>query len=535
MDMAQYKHFSALICCASNAVMKVEQVKRFIDALKKMGYNMLELCIDDMYKIEDEPYFGYLRGGYSLAELREMDDYARSQGVELIPAIQTLSHLNNLTKIPEFDQITDIDDILLVDEPKTYELIEKMFQTISQGFSSRLVNIGFDEAFRVGLGKYLEKNGYTERHELLLRHLNRVTAIAHKYGFQVRMYSDMFCHSVPAGDRCCGADRQISEHVKENIPENVSLCYWEYYHTDEEHYDQMLTAHEWFDRELWFAGGAWTWCGFAPHNSYALRSMGAAMKQVRKHGIQNVTITCWGDSGHDNSYFTALPTLYAIRQFADGNYDMDAIRQGFYERFGVRFDDFMLLELPNLHRLNPDGETAHNMCKFALYSDCFLGYRDPATAEVLPIPFDQYAATLRQAQGRMGPYAYLFENMAAFCDVMQWKADLGIRTRSLYQAGDKAGLRALVEDYEETIRRLEAFRKTLRKVWMLENKPYAWDIQQMRLGALKARLEDCMDRLREYLEGECDSIPELEETLLPYGKWTGQGNLYRLMVSVSEL
>ncbi len=535
MNMTGYKHFSALICCASNAVMKVEQVKRFIDVLQKMGYNMLELCIDDTYKIEDEPYFGYLRGGYTEQELREMDAYAQSRGIELIPAIQTLSHLNNLTKLPHYDDIVDIGDILLVDEPKTYELIENMFKTLSRCVTSRLVNIGFDEAFRVGLGKYLEKNGYTERHVLLLRHLHRVTEIAQKYGFRVRMYSDMFCNTVYADDRCGGMDRRVSQQVKENIPENVSLCYWEYYHTEEEHYDQMLTAHEWFDRELWFAGGVWTWCGYAPHNSYALRSMAAAMKQVRRHGIENVTVTCWGDNGHDCSYFAALPTLYAIRQFAEGNFDMDAIGRGFAELFGVSFDDFMLLELPNLNRLNPAGEAAHNMCKFALFNDCFLGYRDPAIAEVLPIPFDEYARTLRLAAGRMGAYAYLFDNVAAFCDVMALKTDLGIRTRRLYQAGDKAGLQALVEDYRETVRRLEVFRKTLRRVWMTENKPYAWDIQQMRIGALQARLEDGIDRLTEYLDGQCDRIPELEEMLLPYGKWSTQYNSYRNMVSVSDL
>ncbi len=43
-----YKNFGALICCSSNGVMKVEQVKNLIDSLAKMGYNLLERCIDDM-------------------------------------------------------------------------------------------------------------------------------------------------------------------------------------------------------------------------------------------------------------------------------------------------------------------------------------------------------------------------------------------------------------------------------------------------------------------------------------------------------
>ena len=57
----KYKHFGAMICCSSNAIMKVEKVKGLIDILEKMGYNLLEIVIDDLYKIDDEPYFGYFK------------------------------------------------------------------------------------------------------------------------------------------------------------------------------------------------------------------------------------------------------------------------------------------------------------------------------------------------------------------------------------------------------------------------------------------------------------------------------------------
>ena len=60
--------------------------------------------------------------------------------------------MTNLVKIPEYVDIVDIDDILLVDEPRTYELIDKMFASIADSFSTRKVNIGFDEAHKVGLG-----------------------------------------------------------------------------------------------------------------------------------------------------------------------------------------------------------------------------------------------------------------------------------------------------------------------------------------------------------------------------------------------
>ncbi len=531
-----YRNFGALICCASNGVMNVKSVKRLIDCLSKMGYNLLELCIDDIYKIESEPYFGYLRGGYTKEEIQEMDAYAISKGIELVPVAQTLAHLTNLVKIPHFSDIVDIDDILLIDEPKTYELIDKMFASLADSFSSRKLNIGFDEAFKVGLGKHLDRHGYQDRILLLARHLKKVLEIATKYGFTIHMYSDMFFRLINQGNYCYDEkDSNIADNVKYAVPEGVEICYWDYYSSDEEHYRKMLEAHEQFNRELWFAGGAWSWNGFAPQNGFSLKSMKASMKQVREHNVRNVLVTIWGDDGHDCSYFSVLPSLYAAKQYAEGITDEKRIKKGFKELFGVSFDDFMKLDLPTKNSMNPKADKPDNSCKSLLYNDCFLGLKDYALQEVDHIPYDAYAKELSETGKRMGDFAYLFDNLAALCRVLDVKAELGLRTRKAYQEHDTHALQSLVDDYYEAADRVSDFRNTLRAVWMQDNKPYGWDIQEIRLGGLKARLLDGAQRIEEYLDGKCENIPELEEKLLPYAPWGTQFNSYRGFVSVSQL
>ena len=52
---------------------------------------------------------------------------------------------------------------------------------------------------------------------------------------------------------------------------------------------------------------------------------------------------------------------------------------------------------------------------------------------------------------------------------------------------------------------------------------------------MRARISDCLQRLKEYLAGDCERIPELEETLLPYASWDSQFNSYCGFISVSEL
>ena len=61
--MMNLSRLGVMLDCSRNAVMKPEKVKEFIDILAKIGYNVLELYMEDTYEIEGEPYFGYLRGG----------------------------------------------------------------------------------------------------------------------------------------------------------------------------------------------------------------------------------------------------------------------------------------------------------------------------------------------------------------------------------------------------------------------------------------------------------------------------------------
>ena len=83
-----------MIDCSRNGVMKVEAVKNWIDITADMGYNTVMLYIEDTYEVNNNPYFGYGRGRYSKQELKEIDAYAVKNGMEFIPCIQTLAHLN---------------------------------------------------------------------------------------------------------------------------------------------------------------------------------------------------------------------------------------------------------------------------------------------------------------------------------------------------------------------------------------------------------------------------------------------------------
>ena len=189
----------AMLDCSRNAVPTMAAVKTFLRRLSRMGYNAVLLYTEDTYEVAGRPYFGYLRGRFSQAELRELDQYADALGIEMIPCIQTLGHMARALRWPCMEDVRDTDDVLLLDEEKTYALIEEMIVSASRPFATRRIHIGMDEAYGLGRGKYMDRHGYVPQSELMQKHLARIGDILKKHGLHAMMWSDMYFHMAQPG------------------------------------------------------------------------------------------------------------------------------------------------------------------------------------------------------------------------------------------------------------------------------------------------------------------------------------------------
>lgn len=515
-----------MIDMSRNAVMSMDGLKRFLPLLKKMGYNCVMLYTEDTYEVDGEPYFGYLRGRYSKAEMKEIDAFAASLGITVIPCIQTLAHLNAFFRWHKVER--DCDDILLTDDERTYELIDHMFATLSECFASRRIHVGMDEAHMLGRGKHMDIHGYETVNAIMKRHLERVCEIAKKYDYEVMLWSDMYFrpwndgkYSIP---KC-----EMPREVVESVPKQVIPVYWDYYQDSEQKYSDMIENHKQLSDQLWFAGGSWSWSGFIPHNRFTLQTMLPAMDACRKHGVRNIVFTMWGDDGAECSHFSQLPSLYYLAEYLKGNTDEADIKEKFRRLVGIDYDEFMRIDSPN--QVIPFEMGAHNPSKYMLYSDYFNDFLDVTIQPGAGARYAEFAAGLREVAKKSRRYGYVFDTAAKLCDVLEIKYELGLRTRQAYESGDKAELKRLAEnEYVQVARRLTAFARAFEKQWFTDNKPHGFDVQDMRLGGLMQRTDACRRRLLAYANGQLDRIDELDEKLLPYkepGKSFGFNNAPR--------
>ena len=538
--MQGYQHFGVMVDVSRNGVLNHDELIRFVDLIAKMGYDTLELYSEDIYEIDGEPYFGYLRGAYSKKEIQELDRYCASKGVELIPCIQTLAHFTNPAKLGCFQKLLDIDDILNVDKPEVYDFIERLIANVRACFTSKNLNIGMDEAYNLGYGKHLREYGYEKQGEIIARHLERVAKIAKKYDFDCHMWGDMFVRLSNNGHYLDEIDIEnfhAPEEVVNRIPSNVSLAYWDYGHEDPHFYDRMFEFYGEFHHPVWFAGAGYTWRGFCPQNAYSLGLLKASFQSMRKNHVEHYLLTLWGDNGKECSLYEALPVIFAASEFAKGNENVSDIAKKMKDVLGLSFEDFLLLDKPNLGTLK--GELlggANSLSKCLLYSDPLMGVYDLDFKELDPMDFKAMKIEIEEAGKRNEPYRYVFDMVASLCGVLEHKAYWGIKAHEAYFAQDKKELRFLCDECDAIVESLNVFQNAFEKMWLKENKAFGYEIQCARLGGLKERMAYAKRRLNAYLKGEIDSIEELEAKQLPSYRPEGlRVNNYRWSISTSEI
>ena len=526
---AKYSTLCYMADVARNAVLNIESFKRLVRHLSLCGYDSMMLYTEDVFELDGYPFFGYMRGRYTKEELKLLDAYADSFGIELIPCIQTLAHLQGALKWWSFHQMHDINDILLVGEEKTYDFIGAMLDTCRECFKSKQIHIGMDEAHMLGLGKYLQRNGYHGRTEIILEHLDRVVKMCSERGYSPMIWSDMFFRIEFGAYRV--KEGRIPESVRALVPNGLGLVYWDYYSTDMQTFSHMIDCHLEFNNPCIFAGGASKWYGFAPYNRFSISVSEPALDICEEKGVDSIIVTAWGDNGAEASQFSILPTLlyFAERSYC-GKVTDDWLERRSFECYGISCSELMLMDIPNdMGEKYYTKEKIINPCKYLLYNDPLCGLADKN------MDADTVAERFRYNAERLKPltehkeWGYMFDTMYRLCDLLIEKSDLSVRIHKAYSEADSDTLRSISEEIPTIVEKLEIFITAFRRQWYIENKTFGFDIQEDRLGGMKERLISAKKRLDSYLGGELETIEELEQKQLYMAGHAALPNHYACM------
>lgn len=522
-ELHQTRHIAScgmMLDMSRGGVMTVEAVKGMIDAHAALGLNLMMLYTEDTYTVPEAPYLGYLRGRYTEKELREMDDYAAESGVELVPCVQTLAHLEQFLQWDVNRDIKDNDCVLMIDEPKTYAWIRAALTALRRCFRTNRIHIGMDEAHGVGLGEYYQKHGAVNRFELLNRHLNRVVDICKELGFKPIMWSDMFYRLGSKNNDYYDTDAVVPESAIAQIPD-VALCYWDYYHTDEQFYAGMLEGHRQMGKEVVFAGGIWTWSGILPHVRKTNATMYPALRACLKAGIGTVLATSWGDDGCETDYRLALNQLPIYSEHVWLGEDCTRAE---VERMGERLTGLSEACFNAMGAFYADDDD-RRPGKGLFYCDPLYplteglwdltGYREGLEEGIKTLE--------RHLDDSRCEYAWLAMRIAL--EKLNWVNEL----RPAYLRGDKAVVLTKANEKLPAMRELYVKMMSVwREQWESGRKRNGWETICARLGAVIARLDDVQRILLRWADGTIECVEELDETPLPASRLCGRQDYHTM-------
>ena len=518
-ESSPFSTLGIMVDCSRNGVLSLDAAKALMRRMALMGLNMMMLYTEDTYEVPGEPFFGYLRGRYTKAELRELDRYAAALGIELVPCIQTLAHLGQILQWPAYSDMRDTGGCLIAEERRTYELIEKMIAAVSSGVSSERIHVGMDEAHGIGTGRYRDRHGVKPPFDILNDHLKKVRGICRKLGLKPMIWSDMYFRLGSASGSYYDGKTSIPRKIIDRIPKGVDFVYWDYYSHEVKHYDEWIERHRMLGHEPVMAGGIWTWNHFWCALPHSLSATDCCMKSCKRKGLAEVFMTMWGDDGMEVDLWSALPGL---QFFADHGYtgsadvDRKALAANLRGSCGIEIDDYVAassIDLPPAVK-NP-GTFAGNVSKGLLWQDPLLAVMDPEFGRSpLRKHYAALAKKLAKAAAKKNAGAARLELPARIAKVLALKSELRRDLVAAYRKGGRAKLRAIVKgDLADLRRELKQLWKTHRRVWLSLYKPFGLEVLERRYGGLAARLESLSDRLADYAAGRVDSIPELEAKL----------------------
>ena len=495
-----------------NAVAHVDMLKQFIREMAFMGHSWFMLYMEDVYEVEGIPYFGALRGRYSIKDLQEADRYAQLFGVQLVPCIQTLAHVDQyfMWEAAEY-KYKDIDNILNVGNAEVKALLTRMIASLRKAFSTDIIHIGMDEAYNLGRGRYLDENGFKSSQDIMQEHLAFMENLCKEYGFKPIVWDDMFFNRYTNN----------KNGAVPTIPNHVGLMYWDYYSCSFEHYQNKLKLFRSMAKKTMFAGGAWRWTGYIPHHKKTLETTLAAIAACRKERIKEIIVTAWSDDGSEAPLYTCMFGLVLFAYLdCTAEYQETEFSQYLELYTGMNFDEWMRQGKPDLF----EGTTGKN---YDITPSKYLLYQDPLCSKflhyirTLTTDMDTVYAKLEKdfAEDATNTDNPLLQRINKFYSLMmktlyyKWRLPLDIF--DAYKKADKKALQALIEKKLEPLKKaLSEMAKARRLVWAEECRGFGSEVLDHRFGAMLMRLEVTQELLTDYIQGRIKRIDELEEERL---------------------
>ena len=260
-------------------------LEALVELCSRLRLNVLMLYVEHTFDFRAHPEIGRSASPLDAETILSLDAYAADRGVELVPCLQSLGHMEHVLSLERYASLAESDRLwwLSPSHPGTEKLLRELYDEFLPLFGSSRFNANCDEPFDLGRGLSAKRQPRKKPGTLFADHVGRLEELTQRHDKQLMIWAD-FAHQHPD---------QLAR-----LGKGVVLLDWWY----EAEFDENRIARlrrEGF--EVWACPGTSSWNALFPRIANAQQNVNRWADAGRRHGAKGLLDTDWGDFGHYNA------------------------------------------------------------------------------------------------------------------------------------------------------------------------------------------------------------------------------------------
>ncbi|MGN0813427.1 MAG: family 20 glycosylhydrolase [Candidatus Coproplasma sp.] len=281
----------------------IEEYMRFA---AEHGYNTIVLYLENAIRTQCTSFFSE-EETYSEEEIRHVVTYGQSLGLDVIPALENLGHLEKFFLYPQLENLSEITELSqgrgfdnfphgacgCITNPELLKFTDQYIREVCALFNSPYVHMGLDEPFDLAVCdrcKAAIASG-TSKADLFLNHILHTYELCKSMGKTMMMWDDFFEYA----------------DIVEQLPRDIILCNWNYVFVGDEPQGHWINRikKDWF-RLYDSLGFRYIFCVYA-HRASSAYNVDTFTAYAEKYSPMGAIMTAWRRS--DSFYQGAYPQI----------------------------------------------------------------------------------------------------------------------------------------------------------------------------------------------------------------------------------
>ncbi|MCX6170282.1 MAG: family 20 glycosylhydrolase [Ignavibacteriales bacterium] len=299
-DWSSLKYRVVMDDISRGPIPTVEFMKYQIRRLAEMKINFFTPYIEHVVKTKSHPEFAPVDGSLTIAQWKEISDYAFKYNIMMIGNFQSFGHFNNILSTPEYAHLGESGTMISPLLPASYKFLKDIYSEMVPVFFAPFFSINCDETFDLGKGaskKMVDSLGYAE---VYYQHIIKLYNIVKNLGKQVIIWGDVLLEY---------------PDLFKKLPKDIIIGTWTY--DDLDSYAKFIDPIKEAGFKFFVTPGVLNSGRLFPNYTQSFGNIKGFVNAAVKSGAMGMINTVWDDGG--NAFFSN--DWYGVSYSADKSWN----------------------------------------------------------------------------------------------------------------------------------------------------------------------------------------------------------------------